>query len=238
MRILIIVPAYNEEKNLDNLIEKLKKCNMDVLVVNDCSDDRTVEICEKFGVNYIDLPSNLGIGGAVQTGYKYAFKHNYDIAIQVDGDGQHNPDYIIKLVTPIIEQQADMIIGSRYLNKEGFQSTRLRRVGIKYFASLLNLLSKVKVTDPTSGFRACNKRVIAEFNRYYPIDYPEPESIMMLARKKYEIIEIPVVMEERKEGKSSINFKRSIYYMIKVTLAILLDRLRMDRDKGVYQNDI
>ncbi len=234
MKILIIIPAYNEEKNIVSVLKELEtyKDEYDVIVINDKSIDKTSEICKLKGVRVIDLPCNLGIGGAVQTGYKYAFQNDYDIAIQLDGDGQHIPRYISMLVTPIIEEKSDFVIGSRYIDKVGFQSTFLRRIGIKYFSNLLKLLSKIKVTDPTSGFRACNKEIISLFANMYPLDYPEPESIMFLLRNNFSITEVPVIMRERSAGTSSINIHKSIYYMIKVTFAVLIDRLRLKKNKA------
>lgn len=229
MKILLIIPAYNEENSIENLVTKIYSVcgnSVDILVINDCSIDETQSVCEKIDVLTINLPCNLGIGGAVQTGYKYASKHNYDIAIQVDGDGQHKPEYIMNLIQFIIEDKADMIIGSRFINKEGFQSTIMRRAGIAYFTYLLKILSKEKITDPTSGFRACNRKVIGTFAKRYPVDYPEPESIMYLLRNGYRIKEVPVIMQERMGGRSSITTLKSIYYMIKVSLAILIDRFR------------
>ncbi|WP_145324279.1 glycosyltransferase family 2 protein [Paenibacillus xylanexedens] len=228
MKVILIIPAYNEEKNIAKLLQVL--CldykNVDVLVINDCSTDNTSKVCDQFNVKVINLPCNLGIGGAVQTGYKFAQMHNYDIAIQVDGDGQHNPEYIKDLVDPLVKNEADLIIGSRYISKIGFQSTFLRRVGINYFSRLLRILTGQLITDPTSGYRACNKRVIEIFAKRYPVDYPEPESIMYLKRNRLRIKEIPVVMEARLEGKSSITLIKSAYYMAKVSLAILIDSLR------------
>ena len=227
MKILAIVPAFNEEEGLKNVALQFKEIDfVDILVINDCSKDHTSEIGRQLGFQVIDLPCNLGIGGAVQTGYKYAWEHNYDIAIQVDGDGQHNPSYIIELIRPIEEGKADMVIGSRYLKKEGFQSSFMRRMGITYFSFLIQLLEKEKITDPTSGFRACNRKVIEQFSRLYPHDYPEPESIAYLLRNQFHIAEIPVVMNERFGGRSSITSFKSIYYMIKVSLAIFIDNLR------------
>ena len=225
MRTLIIIPAYNEEKNLGNLIGALRelKENINILVVNDCSKDKTYEVCKSLNVTCINLPCNLGIGGAVQTGYKYALKHNYDIAIQIDGDGQHDPSYIKDVVRPIVEEGADLVIGSRFITNEGFQSTFTRRLGIKYFSLILSRLSGKKITDPTSGFRACGRRTIEYFAKVYPRDYPEPESIMHLSRLGHSIKEVPVIMKERGQGQSSITSMKSVYYMVKVSLAILID---------------
>ncbi len=222
MKVLIIIPAYNEEKNILKLLEDIKlECpNYDVLVVNDCSKDNTAKICRKNNIKVADLPVNLGIGGAVQTGYKYAKYNGYDIAIQVDGDGQHKPEYI-KLLVDEVEKGSNLCIGSRFIKKEGFQSSFMRRVGIKYFSWLIKLLSGQVVTDATSGFRACDKKMIEFFSRDYPRDYPEPETIVAAKKNNFKITEVPVIMEERGGGKSSITSIKSIYYMIKVTLAIL-----------------
>jgi glycosyltransferase involved in cell wall biosynthesis len=227
MKILAIVPAFNEEEGLKKVAVQFKNIDfLDILVINDCSKDRTSKLGRKLGFNVIDLPCNLGIGGAVQTGYKYAFENGYDIAIQVDGDGQHNPVYIKDLISPIKEGKADLVIGSRYLKKEGFQSSFMRRVGINYFSFLINLFEKKMITDPTSGFRACNRKVIEHFSNRYPHDYPEPESIAYLLRNHFKIEEVPVIMNERFGGESSITSFKSVYYMIKVSLAIFIDTLR------------
>lgn len=223
-RVLIIIPAYNEEKNLQQLFDKLKKLKYDILVVNDFSKDDTSKICKENGISVIDLPVNLGIGGGVQTGYKYAYYNKYDIAIQVDGDGQHDPKYIENLVSNI-ENGSDFCIGSRFIDKKGFQSTLIRRIGIGYFTKLIKILTGFNITDPTSGFRACNREILKYFVEYYPQDYPEPETLVLLNVKKFKITEIPVIMNERKGGKSSITPFKSIYYMIKVTIAILIASL-------------
>jgi Glycosyltransferases involved in cell wall biogenesis len=229
MRILVIVPAYNEGKNLGPLVQSIRNFHagqLDLLVINDCSTDDTREVCCACGIEAVHLPCNLGIGGAVQTGYKYAYENHYDIAIQLDGDGQHKPEYIAELTKPIVNGQADLVIGSRFINYEGYTSTWLRRVGIKYLSLLIKLLTGASITDPTSGFRACNSKVISLFARRYPVDYPEPESIVYLLRKGHRVMEVPVVMQERQSGRSSITSQKSVYYMVKVTMAILIDRLR------------
>lgn len=227
MKILVIVPAFNEEAGLIRIAQEFKEIDfVDILIINDCSKDNTSELCRNLGLNIIDLPCNLGIGGAVQTGYKYAWENGYDIAIQVDGDGQHNPSYIHDLIGPIKNGSADLVIGSRYLQKEGFQSSVMRRAGIYYFSFLIKILEKKRITDPTSGFRACSRKVIKHFSIRYPHDYPEPESIVYLLRNKFNIEEVPVIMNERFGGKSSITSFKSIYYMVKVSLAIIIDNLR------------
>lgn len=222
-KILLIIPAFNESDNLPKLIENINKENYDydVLIVNDYSIDNTSKIARKLGVKVIDLPCNLGIGGAVQTGYRYAYENGYDYAIQVDGDGQHDPMYL-ELLHKKITEGYNFVIGSRFIEKKGFQSTFTRRLGIQFFYQLIKLLSKEKITDATSGFRIADRSVIKFFSIYYPSDYPEPETIMLLIKNNFKIAEIPVVMKERENGQSSIDFIKSIYYMIKVTLAIIL----------------
>jgi glycosyltransferase involved in cell wall biosynthesis len=228
VKILLIIPAYNEEKNIGRILDVLCRDykDVDVLVVNDCSTDKTSEVVQQFPVALVNLPCNLGIGGAVQTGYKYAWEKGYDIAVQVDGDGQHNPAYLKDILQPLIDGEADLVIGSRYIDKTGFQSTRLRRVGIVYFSKLLKMCTGQLITDPTSGFRACNKAVIEMFSKRYPVDYPEPESIMFLKRNQFRISEVAVQMEARLQGKSSITSFKSVYYMAKVSMAILIDSMR------------
>ncbi|MEN6314355.1 MAG: glycosyltransferase family 2 protein [Clostridiaceae bacterium] len=223
MKALVIIPAYNEGKNIAKLLDKLKEdCpEYDVLVVNDCSCDSTSDICKKRGVPVIDLPVNLGIGGAVQTGYKYAQYKGYDQAVQVDGDGQHDPRYIRALFSEL-DKGANLSIGSRFLEGDGYQSSRARRLGIKYFSSLIYLFTGQRVKDPTSGFRACDRSAVSLFAVDYPRDYPEPESIVNASRHKLKVSEVPVVMSAREGGKSSITNTRSLYYMVKVSLAIVI----------------
>ena len=225
---LVIIPAYNEELNIENTVNDLKKHapEFDYVIINDCSKDNTLQVCRNNNYAVINLPINLGIGGAVQTGYRYAWKHGYDIAVQFDGDGQHDATFLTEMREALEREQADMVIGSRYIKKEGFQSSGLRRAGIKYFTHLIHLLTRHTVTDPTSGMRMANRRVIEVFANNYPGDYPEPESVVMLLRMKMKIQDYPVVMKERLAGKSSISPMKSIYYMFKVSLAILLERFR------------
>ena len=223
MKTLVIVPAYNEENNIVNTINNLKNSikNIDYVVINDGSTDNTKNVCIKNNINFIDLSINIGIGGAVQTGYKYAKKHNYDIAIQFDGDNQHNPKYINDLIKEI-EDGNDLAIGSRYIkNIDTFKSTYVRRIGINFLSFLIKIVTGKKIYDVTSGFRACNKRLINFFADNYSIDYPEPDSIAKVLKNGYKVKEIPAEMNERTIGKSSINFMESIYYMIKVSLCIL-----------------
>ena len=228
-KVLLIIPAYNEEESLRSLIEEIKTVcpYVDYLVVNDCSSDDTERLLEELGANYISLPCNMGIGGAVQSGYRYAAQNGYDIAIQIDGDGQHDVRFVKDMVKLIEDKQADVVIGSRFIDKEGFQSSQARRIGIRILSMLIRLMCGAKVKDVTSGFRAVNRRFIELFAENYPDDYPEPEVIVTAKLYGAEIKELPVVMRERTTGKSSINLKRSIYYMIKVSLAIIICRISL-----------
>jgi hypothetical protein len=233
MKVLVIIPAYNEEKNIESVVERLVKefQQYDYVVVNDCSTDKTEQICCKMNYNYISLPVNLGIGGAMQCGYRYALENKYGIAVQLDGDGQHNPDYIADIINPIAQHEADLVIGSRFIKKEGFQSSAARRFGINLIRVVIRLCCGVKITDSTSGFRAVNQDVISLYSNEYAHDYPEPEAIVTAALNGYRITEVPVVMNERSGGKTSINALRSIYYMLKVPLALIVYRIGKKKQK-------
>lgn len=226
-RVLIIIPAYNEAENIAQVVGHVKEAVpwCDYLIVNDGSTDDTLHICKEAHFNYLDLPINMGIGGAVQAGYIYARKHGYDIAVQMDGDGQHDAAYLEKLLEPIRKDEADIVIGSRFLEKEGFQSSAGRRAGINILSFLILLTTGKRIRDVTSGFRAVNRRFIEIYSRDYPMDYPEPEAIVSALMHLGRICEIPVQMRAREGGVSSITFRRSVYYMIKVTLAILICRM-------------
>lgn len=224
----MIIPAYNERESIRKTVEEIKKSavGFDYIVINDCSTDDTRDICEKYHYHFIDLPINLGIGGAVQTGYRYGYREGYDLAVQVDGDGQHDPIFLSQMAEYLEKNDADMVIGSRFIDKKGFQSSGFRRIGIRYFTLLIKLLTGKTVTDPTSGLRIVNRDVMKIFAYDYPKDYPEPESVMSILRKGKRVEEMAVVMRERNGGESSISMKKSIYYMVKVTLAILIERIR------------
>ncbi len=226
MKTLVIVPAYNEQECILTTIADIKRyCpDVDYIVINDCSRDGTERLLREKGMRYITLPCNLGIGGGVQTGYQYARKHGYDIAIQFDGDGQHEARYLPDLIAAIESGEADIAIGSRFVKKEGFQSTGLRRFGISFLSGLIRLLCGVRVHDVTSGMRAVNRRFIEQYAQTYAQDYPEPEAIIAAAVNGARIVEVPVEMRERQGGTSSINALRSMYYMIKVSLALILAR--------------
>lgn len=224
-KILVIIPAYNEAESIGRVIEKTQQRFpvSDILVVNDGSSDSTSAISKQKGAMVLDLSYNLGIGAAMQAGYKFADRMDYDIAVQCDGDGQHHPAEIKKLVNALINDGVDMALGSRYLRKKRFRSEVFRRVGILIFSRVLSLIVGQKLTDTTSGFRAVNREVIKSFATNYPVDYPEPEALVLLHREGFAIKEISVNMSSRKGGNSSITLWRSIYYMVKVLLAIFID---------------
>lgn len=229
-RILIIIPAYNEEKNIAKVIQSLTDANpaYECLVVNDGSKDNTQHEAEAGGLaTVIQLPSNLGIGGAVQTGFKYAFYNDIDYAIQFDGDGQHLASEIPKILLPLQTNDYDVCIGSRFVEKTlGFQSTFMRRIGIRIFEWMSRVLIRKKITDSTSGFRAYNKQAIAFLAANYPTDYPEPETVILLGKNDFRIREVSVEMIERQGGESSISGLKSAHYMIKVILAMLMTAQR------------
>lgn len=233
IKVLVIIPAYNEEYNIEKTIcdFKMYARQFDYLIINDCSKDNTLKVLKQNGYNYIDLPVNLGIGGGVQTGYKYALQNNYDIAIQMDGDGQHSGEYLKTLIDPIINGKAEFVIGSRYIQHEGFQSSFLRRIGIKFLSFLIKACTGLKIYDVTSGFRAVNKRMISLFANEYAQDYPEPEAIVFASQCNASVLEVPVLMREREGGKSSIYGIKSIYFMIKVSLSIILLKCSLGKRK-------
>ncbi|MBS1635958.1 MAG: glycosyltransferase family 2 protein [Bacteroidetes bacterium] len=233
VRIAIVIPCYNEQDNVPDLYREILNTDFppryDVLpvFVNDCSTDRTREILKGLGATHINLPVNLGIGGAVQTGYKYAFRHGFDIAVQMDGDGQHPPGELSKIVDVLIDDLADVSIGSRFLTGEGFQSSYMRRVGIHFFRRLNRFLVGVTVNDSTSGYRALNRKALEVVNEYYPDEYPEPEAIVLYTVHKLRIHEVQVNMRERQGGKSSIRAFKTIYYMMKVSLGTIFLYIRL-----------
>lgn len=228
MKKLVMIPAYNEQGSIEKTVRDILNYapDFDYVVINDCSTDKTLKVCRKNGFHVVSLPVNLGIGGGVQTGYLYAFQNDYDIAVQFDGDGQHNARYLNEMADRLVRDNLDMVIGSRYIRKEGFQSSGLRRVGIRYFTALIRLVTGKKITDPTSGMRMAGRDVIEMYARNYPKDYPEPESVVAILKAGKKVDEIPVQMNAREEGVSSISPKKSVYYMIKVSLAILIAAIR------------
>ncbi len=229
-KVLLIIPAYNEEANILKTVNTIKdynkknNTNYDILVINDGSKDNTSNICHNNNIKTIDLVHNLGIGGAVQSGYKYAYYNNYDIAVQFDGDGQHDVNYVKNIIDPIIDNKADFVIGSRFIKKQkdNFQSTTARRIGINMISFFMRIVSHKKIYDTTSGFRACNKQIIENFANDYPLEYPEPISTVELIKKGYKVCEVPVKMNDREGGTSSIKSWKNLYYMINVILSILI----------------
>ena len=232
MKTLVIIPAYNEEKSIVRTVNSILSTKYDYIIINDGSTDRTAKLLEENHYNHIDLPSNLGIGGAVQTGYKYAALHGYDIAIQFDADGQHNVEYINALIQPIKDHEANLVIGSSFIDKsmKNRRSSHIRRLGIKFLSGTIKLFSGKRIYDPTSGFRATDQSIIKLFATDYPQEYPEPISNYELIRSKhYKIKEVPVRMNKRAAGRSSIHSWKSAYAAINVFLSILI--LTLGRSK-------
>lgn len=228
-RNLAIIPAYNEQASVARVVREIRQLapDFDVLVIDDGSTDRTMQCAIEAGAVTIRHPFNLGIGGAVQSGYMYALENGYDTAVQIDGDGQHDAEQLHKLVNKLkADPSIDLVYGSRFLEKGGYKAPLNRRVGILLFSFVLSLITRQRVTDPTSGFRLANRRAIELFARDYPHDYPEVEAILMMHAHQLKSAEVPVSMRYRDEGSSSITWLRSAYYMIKVTLAVFVGLFR------------
>lgn len=226
---LVIIPAYNESESIEKVVNSVYKQNienLDVVVVNDGSKDNTYEVAKRTKAIVLDLPSNLGIGGAVQSGYLYAYKNNYDYAIQIDGDGQHNPKYLIDMINILKKNNIDMVIGSRFIEKTAYNQTFMRMFGINIISLIIKLFTHEKIFDTTSGYRAVNRRIIEEFSKEYPYDYPEPVTTMQVILKGMKVKEVSVIMEKRTTGVSSISPLKSVSYMLKVCLALVLNRFR------------
>ena len=228
LRRIAIVPALNEEETVGRVIDEIRDFDpgFDIVVVDDGSIDRTAGVADDRGAYVLRLPFNLGIGGAVQTGYRFAFERGYDIAVQVDGDGQHDPEQLPKILGPVLAGEADLCVGSRFAGNSEYRSSFARRLGIRIFARVVSAVVRQKVTDTTSGFRAVNRRGIALFAADYPHDYPEVEATVMCVKHKLRLTEVPVEMRERGGGSSSITAVRSVYYMTKVLLAIFVGLFR------------
>jgi glycosyltransferase involved in cell wall biosynthesis len=231
-RVLVIVPCYNEAQNVKDLFNDLKSiavegCSIFPLFINDNSSDNTQKVLSELGAHFLDNVVNLGIGGTVQLGFIYAYGNGFDFAVQMDGDGQHPPRELQKLIEVLLKEEADVVIGSRFMDNKGFRSTYARRLGIQFFSALNRFLVKVDIKDPTSGFRAYNKNALVELIHYYPDEYPEPEAIVYLAHKNMRIKEVSVEMEERQGGKSSIRHFTTVYYMAKVTLNSIVLHFKM-----------
>jgi glycosyltransferase involved in cell wall biosynthesis len=228
-RVIAIVPAFNEEGALPGVIKGIRSLDstFDIVVIDDGSTDRTAAVARELGAAVVTLPYNLGIGGAVQTGFVYAYEGGYDVAVRLDGDGQHDPADLPALLGPIDADSADIVTGSRFAGADGtYRPPLARRIGIVWFAKLVSALTKQRVTDTTSGFQALNRKGIALFARDYPSDYPEVEAMLLVYKNRLRLVEVPVTMRERETGQSSITFVRSIYYMLKVTLALCVAMVR------------
>ena len=225
---IAIVPALNEEQTVGRVIDEIRAFDpgFDIVVVDDGSTDRTAGVAADRGAHVLRLPFNLGIGGAMQTGFRFAFEQGYDIAVQIDGDGQHDPSQLPQILGPVLAGEADLCVGSRFTGEGAYRSSFARRLGIKIFAGVVSAVVRQKVTDTTSGFRAVNRKGIALFAADYPHDYPEVEATVMCVKHKLRLTEVPVTMRERGGGASSITAVRSVYYMTKVLLAIFVGLFR------------
>jgi len=229
-RRVAIVPAYNEERNIGRVVSELRAFDggLDVVVVSDGSTDGTAAAAEAAGARVLRLPFNLGIGGAVQTGFKYAWEHGYDLAVRCDGDGQHVPAELPKVIAPVVGGEADIAVGSRFAGGDGYRSSATRRVGIRLLATVVSAIARQRVTDTTSGFQALNRRALELFAADYPHDYPEVEGMVMTIKHRLRLVEVPVEMREREHGRSSITTLRSVYYMAKVLVALFVGLFRRD----------
>jgi len=232
VRRIAIVPAYNEAESIGAVIDELRAADpeLEIVVVDDGSTDGTADVAARRGARVLQLPFNLGIGGAVQTGYCFAHEHGFDLALRVDGDGQHDPTQAAALAEAVLAGEADVAVGSRFIGRHGYRSSRSRRFAIRVLAWTVSALTHQRVTDPTSGFQVANRRAIALFAADYPHDYPEVEATVLLAKHKLRRVEVPVAMRERSAGRSSIGAVRSVYYMVKVMLAVFVAMFRKPRE--------
>jgi len=228
LRRLAIVPALNEETSIAGVVAEIRAADpeFEVIVVDDGSHDRTAEVAAAAGAHVVSHPYNLGIGGAVQTGLQYARDQDFQVAVQVDGDAQHDPSEIPKLLAPILEDRADLVVGSRFLGDGDYRPPVSRLLGIRLLARIVSLIVGQRVTDTTSGFRAANRRAIDLFAADYPHDYPEVEATVLVVRHRLRMVEVPVRMRLRTTGSSSITFRSSAYYMYKVLLALFIGLFR------------
>jgi glycosyltransferase involved in cell wall biosynthesis len=228
LRRIAIVPAFNEEGNVGRVIDELRAFDpgLDIVVISDGSIDRTALVAAEHGAHVIRLPFNLGIGGAVQTGFRYAWEEGYDVVVRVDGDGQHDPAQLDRVLEPVLAGDADIVVGSRFAGESGYRSSATRRVGIRVLAWVVSAIARQRVTDTTSGFQALNRRAIRLFAADYPHDYPEVEGMVMVIRHRLRLREVPVSMRARIHGRSSIGSFASVYYMAKVLLALFVGLFR------------
>lgn len=227
-KICIIIPAYNEEATLEKVISEIRGSGVraDIVVVSDASRDRTALLAEQMGVTVLELPINLGIGGAMTTGFNYAVRHGYDIAVQLDGDGQHDPSFLGRVLAPILFGGADMVIGSRFLGGRGYTSTTTRLIGIRLFSYLIGLATNRRISDPTSGYRAYNREALNFVSRFYPQDFPEPESIVVMLRNNFRVKEVVVEMRHRLGGISSVRPLKAGYFVVSNAIAIMVGMIK------------
>lgn len=228
MKRIAIVPAYNEGQNIGRVVDELRAFDpeLDVVVVSDGSVDDTAGVAAARGAHVVALPFNLGIGGAVQTGFKYAYEHGYELVVRCDGDGQHIPAELPKVLAPVLSGEADIAVGSRFAGGDGYRSSATRRLGIRLLALIVSAIARQRVTDTTSGFQALNRKALELFAADYPHDYPEVEGMVMTIKHRLRLREVPVEMREREHGRSSITALRSIYYMAKVLTALFVGLFR------------
>jgi glycosyltransferase involved in cell wall biosynthesis len=225
---IVLIPAYNEEASIGPLLKEVAEHlpGVPVCVINDCSGDGTAQVLEGAGCAYLNLPCRLGVGGAMQAGFRYALEQGYDYAIRLDGDGQHPPSEGYALVERMAQGDADLVVGSRFLGKGGYTSSAARQVGIAGLATFLSYACRQQITDPTSGFQMVNRPTMTYFAHRYPAEYPEPETLALLSRQGYRFVEVPAVFRERQAGKSSIRRWGTLYYMLRVCVALFVDRCR------------
>jgi glycosyltransferase involved in cell wall biosynthesis len=230
-KILTVIPAYNEEKNIAGVIGEIKKSfpNTDIVVINDGSEDKTKKCVQAAGAKLINLPYNMGYGAALQTGFKYAIKNKYNYVIQIDGDGQHDPADISRLLEPLFLGEADVVIGSRFLGEKKYKAPFLRLLGMMVFSFLASILTGQKITDPTSGYQALNLNGTRFYaSEYYPVDFPDADVIIMLHRAGLKVKEVPITMYQSPENKSMHAGLKPVYYIFKMFLSIFLTLLRND----------
>jgi len=227
-RIAVIIPAFNEEGSIGTLVDELNEHvpDLDVILINDGSTDETARLARLRNLCVIDLPCNLGVGDAVQAGFKYAYEKGYDLVIRIDADGQHPPSEIPKLIAAITRHNVDLVVGSRYVENPTYSNTPMRALGIKLLSLFLSVICRTRVTDPTSGFWIINRNLLYYFAHDYPSEYPEPEAIALMRRHGYTYREIPVAFRPRTSGTSKIYGWGAVYYMLKVGLALAVNRLR------------
>lgn len=238
MKILAIIPAYNEETTIAKVIKEiLAYGNIDVLVINDGSKDNTSKIAHLFEINVIDNPVNYGIGKTMRIGYQYAKNNSYDIAIQVDADGQHDVSRLGLLINSLSNNEYDMVIGSRYVKKTNYESSKIKYYGSRYFSWLIYILTNKKIADTTSGYRVANKQVIAFFAKNYPDFYPEVPMLSKLLLYGFKVKEISVEMKKRQGGVSSISLKDSVIYFFMISYVCIKIWFKVRKRKQIANRD-